>query len=90
MYCRRSLLLSALSGCSFHVVNSQNSTANQVSAYTVPPGFPTDLFSAYYIPPSPTQQVRRCAGLNEAWIVDTDFTSLNLLSMMLLLTTPIP
>lgn len=88
MYCRRSLLLSVLSTCSFHVVNGQNSPANRVSAYTVPPGFPTDLFSAYYIPPSPTQQVRRCAGLNKAWIVDTDFTSLNLLYMTLLLITP--
>lgn len=28
----------------------------QVSAYTVPAGFPTSLFQAYYIPPSPTEQ----------------------------------
>ncbi|RMD44781.1 hypothetical protein DV735_g345, partial [Chaetothyriales sp. CBS 134920] len=27
-----------------------------LSAYTVPPGFPTSLFPAYYVPPSPTQQ----------------------------------
>ena len=40
--------------CSQHV-RAQNSQ-QAVSAYTVPAGFPTNLFPAYYIPPSPTQE----------------------------------
>ena len=31
-------------------------TQTQLAAYTVPPGFPTSLFPAYYIPPSVTQE----------------------------------
>ncbi|KAL6240483.1 hypothetical protein RBB50_012595 [Rhinocladiella similis] len=55
MYCHRSLLLSALSSCACQLAYAQPSSS-QVLAYTVPAGFPTSLFSAYYIPPSPTEE----------------------------------
>ncbi len=41
----------------------------QVSAYTVPAGFPTSLFPAYYIPPSPTEEVRLRAETTESLLM---------------------
>ncbi|KIX06248.1 uncharacterized protein Z518_04223 [Rhinocladiella mackenziei CBS 650.93] len=55
MYCPRLFILSALTGCSCHLARA-HSSESQLQAYTVPAGFPTSLFSAYYIPPSPTQE----------------------------------
>lgn len=40
--------------CSQYVLAQGNEQT--ASAYTVPAGFPTSLFPAYYIPPSPTQE----------------------------------
>jgi hypothetical protein len=53
----RGLLLSAfaVATCTCQQASAQYAQS-QVVAYTVPPGFPTSLFPAYYIPPSPTQE----------------------------------
>jgi hypothetical protein len=53
-----SLWLSALAlvTCTCESTLAQASVQQQVAAYTVPPGFPTSLFPAYYIPPSASQQ----------------------------------
>ncbi|KAI1628925.1 sphingomyelin phosphodiesterase [Exophiala viscosa] len=55
MHCSRLFLLSALSSCTCQLAYAQSSSS-QVLAYTVPAGFPTSLFPAYYIPPSPTRE----------------------------------
>ncbi|EXJ92413.1 hypothetical protein A1O3_00964 [Capronia epimyces CBS 606.96] len=55
MRCQRALALTALTCCHCHLVHAQPSPS-QVLAYTVPAGFPTSLFSAYYVPPSPTEE----------------------------------
>jgi hypothetical protein len=54
----RLLWLSAITlvACTCGSTRAQTSGQQQVAAYTVPPGFPTSLFPAYYIPPSATQQ----------------------------------
>jgi hypothetical protein len=54
----RKFLFSALSiaACTCDQAAAQSSAQTQLAAYTVPPGFPTSLFPAYYIPPSPTQE----------------------------------
>lgn len=47
---------SALVGLLCQVAHAQTSSFSLL-AYTVPAGFPTSLFPAYYIPASPTQEV---------------------------------
>lgn len=49
----RSVLTVATCSCQLVVAQQAQS---QVAAYTVPAGFPTSLFPAYYIPPAPTEQ----------------------------------
>ena len=56
MYRLSLCLLSTLAVCSCQLALAQ-SPSSQLLAYTVPAGFPTSLFPAYYIPPSPTQEV---------------------------------
>ena len=46
----------AIAACSCEQAAAQSAHQTQLAAYTVPAGFPTSLFPAYYIPPSPTQQ----------------------------------
>ncbi|OCT53779.1 Ser/Thr protein phosphatase family protein [Cladophialophora carrionii] len=55
MYCSSCSLLPALALLSCQYAHAQPSSS-QLLAYTVPAGFPTSLFPAYYIPPSPTQE----------------------------------
>ncbi|KAJ4507568.1 hypothetical protein HRR83_004148 [Exophiala dermatitidis] len=55
MRCQRVLILTTLAGCGCHAAQSQPAQS-QPQAYTVPAGFPTSLFSDYYVPPSPSQE----------------------------------
>lgn len=45
----------AVLSCTCQLTTAQG-TQTKLAAYTVPPGFPTSLFPAYYIPSSPTNE----------------------------------
>ena len=45
-----------LIACTCQAVQAQASGQQQLAAYTVPAGFPTSLFPAYYVPPSPSEE----------------------------------
>ena len=48
--------VAVLTACTCRAVQAQSAGQQQLAAYTVPAGFPTSLFPAYYIPPSPTEE----------------------------------